>query len=95
MLHYHCHLCYHYDVIDIVLVYIFFLYYRLLIFLVLIDHLMMQYAQCDLLGREDYSFVRDGNMATLYDAQAREVAATQASKAGMSAKKMQEEYEEN
>jgi len=63
--------------------------------LVLIDHLMMQYAQCDLLGREDYSFVRDGNMATLYDAQAREVAATQASKAGMSAKKMQEEYEEN
>jgi hypothetical protein len=34
-------------------------------------------------------------MATLYDAQAREVAATQASKAGMSAKKMQEEYEEN
>ena len=50
---------------------------------------------CVLLGREDYSFVRDGNMATLYDAQAREVAATQASKAGMSAKKMQEEYEEN
>ncbi len=63
--------------------------------LVLIDHLMMQYAQCDLLGREDYSFVRDGNMATLYDAQAREAAAAQASKAGMSAKRMQEEYEEN
>jgi chorismate synthase len=63
--------------------------------LVLIDHLMMQYAQCDLLGRDDYSFVRDGNMATLYDARAREAAAAQASKAGMSAKKMQEEYEEN
>ena len=35
--------------------------------LVLVDHLMMQYAQCNLLGREDYSNLVMGNMKTLYD----------------------------
>ena len=62
--------------------------------LVLVDHLMIQYAQCDLLGREDYSFVREGNMATLYNASAREIAASQ-SKEKMSAKDMKDAYEEN
>jgi chorismate synthase len=35
--------------------------------LVLVDHLMMQFAQCNLLGREDYSDLVQGNMKTLYD----------------------------
>jgi chorismate synthase len=35
--------------------------------LVLVDHLMMQYAQCNLLGRDDYSDLVQGNMKTLYD----------------------------
>ena len=35
--------------------------------LVLVDHLMMQYAQCNLLGQEDYSNLVMGNMKTLYD----------------------------
>ncbi|ACO63301.1 predicted protein [Micromonas commoda] len=35
--------------------------------LVLVDHLMMQYAQCNLLEREDYSNLVMGNMKTLYD----------------------------
>ena len=35
--------------------------------LVLVDHLMMQFAQCNLLGRDDYSDLVQGNMKTLYD----------------------------
>jgi chorismate synthase len=35
--------------------------------LVLVDHLMMQYAQCNLLGQEDYSNLVQGNMKSLYD----------------------------
>ena len=37
--------------------------------LVLVDHLMMQFAQCNLLGRGDYSDLVQGNMKTLYDPQ--------------------------
>ena len=61
--------------------------------LVLVDHLMMQYAQCNILSG-DYATMRDGNMPTLYDAVARELAAASA-KTNMSTKDMKEEYEEN
>ena len=35
--------------------------------LVLVDHLMMHFAQCNLLGRDDYDDLVRGNMKTLYD----------------------------
>ena len=44
--------------------------------LVLVDHLMMQYAQCNLLGRDDYSDLVQGNMKTLYDRRSSAATAT-------------------
>eukprot|EP00227_Mantoniella_beaufortii_P007867 CAMPEP_0197575668 /NCGR_PEP_ID=MMETSP1326-20131121/987_1 /TAXON_ID=1155430 /ORGANISM="Genus nov. species nov., Strain RCC2288" /LENGTH=468 /DNA_ID=CAMNT_0043138477 /DNA_START=108 /DNA_END=1514 /DNA_ORIENTATION=+ len=35
--------------------------------LVLVDHLMMQYAQCNMLGQDDYTQLVQGNMKTLFD----------------------------
>jgi len=62
--------------------------------LTLVDHLMLQHAQCNLIDAGDTTSLVQGNMATLYDADAIAAAAA-ASKAQMSTKDMSDAFSED
>ena len=61
--------------------------------LTLVDHLMLQHAQCNLIDAGDMTSLVQGNMATLYDADA--IAAAATSKAQMSTKDMSDAFSED
>ena len=62
--------------------------------LTLVDHLMLQHAQCNLIDAGDMTSLVQGNMATLYDADAIAAAAA-TSKAQMSTKDMSDAFSED
>lgn len=62
--------------------------------LVLVDHLMLQHAQCNLIDAGDLTELVKGNMPTLYDAEAIKAAAGKA-KADMSTKDMSQAFSED
>jgi chorismate synthase len=62
--------------------------------LVLVDHLMLQHAQCNLIDASDLTELVKGNMPTLYDAEAIKAAAGKA-KADMSTKDMSQAFSED
>ena len=62
--------------------------------LTLVDHLMLQHAQCNLIDAGDMTELVQGNMPTLYDVDAMKAAAAKA-KSNMSAKDMSQAFSED
>ena len=62
--------------------------------LTLVDHLMLQHAQCNLIGASDLTNLVQGNMPTLYDANAIAAAAENA-KGKMDTKAMSDAFSED